>query len=48
LLERGSSGGGRLTRPARLFHDEGYGVDDHVHADNRLKYGDSVQYELTL
>ena len=31
-----------------VFHDEGYGVDDYVYADNRLKYGDSVQYELTL
>ena len=31
-----------------VFHDAGYGVDDYVYADNRLKYGDSVQYELTL
>jgi hypothetical protein len=31
-----------------VFHDEGYNVDDYVYADNRLKYGDSVQYELTL
>jgi len=31
-----------------VFHDEGYDVDDYVNGDNRLKYGDSVQYELTL
>jgi hypothetical protein len=31
-----------------VFHDAGYGLDDAVPADNRLKYGDSVQYELTL
>ena len=31
-----------------VFHDEGYALDDVVYGDNRSKYGDSVQYELTL
>jgi len=30
-----------------VFHDEGYNLDDYV-SDSRLKYGDSIQYELTL
>ncbi len=31
-----------------VFHDEGYDPDDYVYGDDRLKYGDSVQYELDL
>jgi hypothetical protein len=31
-----------------VFHDEGYDLDDYAYGDNRLKFGDSIQYELTL